>query len=213
MKVQAIATSFIVYNDERTSIEKRYRRGDVFELDSKRAKAGIEAGLIREHSDDAGELPPPNWKAADPRPTQPDGTPISEDSEGTPLVEGAILPGSDWKAPATHKDADAQGAELGIAFPKGAKLVEKANAIRDFRAAQAAGESTAPTSEELHELGDEELIQRGIDFGLTEDELVEKDHDGLVLAVAEAMNRQTDDPAAQASRTAELAARREADED
>lgn len=209
MKVQTIATMYAEHGDD-GELKAVHRRGEVFDL--KDATDAIEKGLVRP-ADAEGELPPPNAGAAVTAPTQPDGTPIPADAEGNPLTAGALTNAApDWKAPSTHKEADAMAADLGITFPRKTTVAEKSSAIRAVLDAQAAGEPT-PTSEDLTELSDEELIQRAVDYGHSEDEVIELGHDELVLFVAEAMNRQTADPAQQAERTAELADRRDDDED
>lgn len=216
MKARVIATRWprtIGKGDQAERIRHEY--GEIIEVSKEDFKRGVELGALQAESD----TPPPNdatnWKAAVEAgiATQPNGEPLT-DLEGNPLgvQAGPDLSGQEeWKAPRTHKDADAQLRELGISAPEGATVAQKAEIIEQYRAAMATGETPAAVaSEDISELDDGELIQRGVDFGLSEEELVEKSHDELVLIVAEAMARQSADPQVQQQRAEELAANREA---
>lgn len=144
----------------------------------------LEIGAIRAYSDAA--LPSssnPDAELAGAL-TQPDGSPV------TLAPDEAVDSG--FKAARTHAEADAMAADYGVTFPEKTKLDEKNAALEQMATARAAGETSAPaaTEENLAELSDEELVQRGIDYGHTEEEMAELGHDALVLFVAEAMARQ-----------------------
>lgn len=194
MKVQTVATIYIE-RDADGVMAARHRRGEVFELESSsEAKAGIDAGLLRP-ADETGDLPEPNWAAVDRRPTQPDGTPIDADADGNKLTVGPAAVGAEdaeWKPPRTHKEADAMLSEYSISMPAKATVAQKVAAVEQYRAASLAGDTTqAPSELDLSTMDDSELIQIGVDSGLTEDEMVELGHDELVLRVAEVMNLRT----------------------
>lgn len=206
MKAQVIASRYV----RRETIDGRERRvsyaqGAIIDAPKEEVDAGIARGTLREASRADAPLPAPNAVAAGLAavPTTPAGTPIDEAN-----VEGGFGGDAEWKAPRTHADADAELARLGVTAPADAKLPAKIEILEQMRAAAGAGAAPA-TTEDLSELSEEELIQRAIDFGHSEDEVAELGHDGLVLFVAEAMNRQAADPAGQAARVAELAARRD----
>lgn len=184
MKAQVVSTRYpqIDTNGDR----HRRVRGEVIDVTQEEFDRGVALGALRKPSDVA--LPEANLAAtiADGTVapiTQPDGTALELPETGAP---------EDFKKPRTHIEADALAASLNVTFPDGTKLDEKVEALKQVAAARAAGEPAAdvPVSrEDISDLTDAELIQRGIDFGHSEDEMVEKSHDELVLFVAEAMNR------------------------
>lgn len=184
MKAQVVSTRYpqIDANGDR----HRRVRGEVIDVTKEEFDRGVALGALREPSDVA--LPEANLAA-----TIADGTaaPITE-PDGTPLdLPGADTP-DDFKKPRTHIEADALAASLNVTFPDGTKLGDKVEALQQVAAARAAGEPAldAPVSrEDISELSDAELIQRGIDFGRSEDEMTEMGHDELVLFVAETMNQ------------------------
>lgn len=163
---------------------------------------------------DVGAIRPYDEKTPLPSSTNPDaveGLEAATQPTGEPL---ALAPdetlGPDFKQASSHAEADAAAAELGVTFPAKTKLDAKNEALAQVYAARATGgmvdEGTAgaaATSEDLAELSDDELIQRGVDYGHVEDEMAEMSHDELVLFVAEAMARQGSTTAAQEASVAE----------
>jgi hypothetical protein len=190
VKAQVVSTRYPQMIDG-----ERYRRehGEIIEVEKDEFERGVELGVLRKPSDEP--VPEPNASSVESPLTQPDGTPIGEvaPSEGS----------GEFKAARTHAEADAMAADLGVTFPDDTKLDAKNEALAQV---VASGETGEPTStENLADLSDEELVQRGIDFGHSEEEMVELDHDALVLFVAEAMNRQGDTTAQQQASVAERA--------
>lgn len=215
MKARVISTRYpqIEGDDPATAIRHRRAYGEIIEVSKEEFERGERIGALQAESD----APPPgdatNWAAAVEAgiATQPNGEPLT-DEEGNELgvQAGPDLNFEEWTAPRKHADADEQLRELGVTAPEGATVKQKVEIIEQLRAARAAGETpTAVATEDISELSDGELIQRGVDFGLNEEELVERSHDDLVLIVAEAMNRQTADPLRQQTLGQELADRRE----
>lgn len=160
-----------------------HAHGAVIDVTQEEFDRGVAIGALRKPSDSA--LPEPNVAAVEaegsvPAATQPDGTPL--DLPDVP-ADG------DFRNASSHAEADALAASLGVTFPAKAKLDEKNEALRQVTAARAdAAPGEEPVSDEnLADLPDAELIQRGIDYGHTEDEMADKSHDELVLFVAEAM--------------------------
>lgn len=222
MEVRVIVTRYTETRGEGDLSERiRHGWGEVIDVPDAEAERGLEAGFFSLPDEPApNTADSPNAQAAPNLATEPGGEPVKlaadggdpdDDSGETPEgdvvpLDAAGAPGgvdlADWKAPRTHKAADAELAELNLAAPQGATVSQKAEMIRSYREASAAGAGVAAAAqaelEALHELSDPELIERGVEFGLTEDELVEKGHDELVEVVATQMNRITANPAAQA---------------
>lgn len=197
---QAVLDLVIVYEggDHENGNRLEYGRGDRIPAkvlgDTDRDRY-LEMGAIRPY-DETASLPGSNDAAALPTLTQPNGDPV-ELAPDEELDTG-------FKAARSHAEADAMASELGVTFPEKTKLDDKNEALEQVYAARAAGEpAPTPEPDPLHELSDEELVQRGIDFGHTEEEMVELDHDALVLFVAEAQARQGATTAAQEASVAE----------
>lgn len=219
MQARVIATRYpqLEGGDPQTAIRHRRAFGDIIEVTEEEFARGVAAHALQSVDDQAPGPDVHNSVAAAEAglATQPDGQPVT-DEEGEPLdiAAGTTAPAGEssdeWKAPRTHAEADDELTALGISAPEKATVKEKAAMIEEYRAAQTSGETLAPlASEDISELDDGELIQRGVDFGLAEEELVELSHDALVLKVAEAMNRQSRDPAEQERLKTELPALRE----
>lgn len=196
MKAQVVATRYPQMIDG-----ERHRRdyGEIIEVGKKEFDRGVKLGVLRKPDDSA--LPEPNVAATTaegsaPALTQPDGTEITKAELGE--AEG------DFKPAGTHAEADAMATELGVTFPPKTKLDAKNEALAQvYSARDTATPALVPTGEDISELSDEELIQRGIDYGHDEEQMVELNHDELVLFVAEAMSRQGNTPAAQEASVAE----------
>lgn len=213
MKARVIFTRYVQVIDQGEPTERRiqYDFGSEVEVDKETFERGVESGALQ--AIDA-PLPDGHNSAASveaQQATQPDGTPL-ENEDGSPMMAGPDLTADgDWTKPRTHAQANDQLRELNLAAPADAKLPEKIQILDDYRAAQAAGAATAApaTQENLSELDDAELIQRAIDFGREEEELAEKDHDELVLIVADSMAFHSLDPAEQTRAIAERHEQRE----
>lgn len=193
MKAQVISTRYpqIDANGDR----HRRERGETIDVSKEEFARGVELGALREPSD--SELPETNAAAAPAPLTRPDGEPIENAETAEPT--------SEFRKARSHAEADSMASDLGVSFAEDTKLDAKNEALEQVVNARAAGEAT-PATEDLSELSDKDLIQRGIDFGLTEDDLVELGHDELVLRVAEAMALQGDTEAAQRASVAERTA-------
>ena len=197
MEAQVIASVWIRRSGTDRS-RQTFRRGQTIDVSQAELDQGVEDGTLREPA--SATLPPANHAATDSRPTAPGGAPID-----VTHVEAASV----FKAAKSHAEADANAAGLGVTFPKRTSLAAKNEALEQIvkaREAAAADQPTAPEPvlEDLSELDDAELIQRGIDFGHSEDEMAELSHNELVLFVAEAQNRRS---ATAAGQTAALDAR------
>lgn len=184
MKAQVIASVWIRRSATDRS-RQTFRRGQTIDVSQAELDQGLADGTLREPS--SAPLPPTNHAAIDQRPTAPGGSPID-----VTHVETAAV----FKAARSHAEADAMADALGVTFPKRAKLDAKNEALEQIVKAReaAAAEQTSepePELEDLSELDDEELIQRGIDFGHSEDEMADLSHNELVLFVAEAQNRRS----------------------
>jgi hypothetical protein len=198
MKAQVVFSRYVRVEDGR---RRSYRRGDEIEVSKDELEEGLERGALRKVSDADEPMPAPNAGAAIVAPTTPAGEPIETDAEGNPLVAGET-PAAEVETVnyRTHKDADERASELGISFPDGTTVTDKNAAINAYLAAQAGG--VEMTSENIAELSEAELMERGEIYGLSEDEMTELSRDELVLRVAEAMNARTADPAEQARENA-----------
>lgn len=199
MKAQVIATRYVQIEGEGESLHRiRRSAGDVIDVSRDEFDRGVELGVLREPTD--APLPEPNAAAAPPALTQPDGTPIDPEE-----VDGEISD-SGFKRANTHAEADAMAETYGVTFPAKTRLDAKNEALEQLYAASSdatTAPALTPTSEDISELSDDELIQRGVDYGHTEEEMADKSHDELVLFVAEAMARQGSTPQAQAASVAE----------
>lgn len=183
---QAVFDLVVVYEggDVESGNRLEYGRGDRIPAkvlgDAQRDRY-LELGAIRPF-DESTPLPGSNDAAAPPTLTQPDGSPVE-------LAPDEEI-GSGFKPARSHAEADAMASDAGVTFPSGTKLDAKNEALAQVFAARATGDTTPPaTDENIAELSDAELIQRGVDFGHDEDEMTEMSHDELVLFVAEAMAR------------------------
>lgn len=190
MKAQVVATRYpqIVDGD-------RYRRnqGEIIEVEKEEFERGVELGVLRKPDD--SDLPEPNAAA-----TAAEGTaPALTQPDGTEITNAETEPGpDDFRKAGSHREADAMAQELGVTFPPKTRLDDKNEALAAVAAARdAAGPALTPTGEDISELSDKELIQRGIDYGHDEEEMIELGHDELVLFVSEAMGRQGNTPEAQ----------------
>lgn len=213
MKARVIATRYpqIEGDDPATQVRHRREFGEIIEVTKKEFERGVAIGALQDPDETAPTITNLSGAREAGLATQPDGSSM-EDEEGNELELEAKpdVSAGEWKRPRTHDAANEQLAEFGLSVPDGATVAQKAEIIEQYRAARLAGETpTSIATEDISDLDDGELIQRGVDFGLDEGELVELDHDHLVLRVAEAMNRQAATPEGQEAAKARLAAQRE----
>lgn len=217
MKARVIATRYpqLEGDDPATSIRHRRSFGEIIEVSKEEFERGVQIGALQAESDTAPGVDETNLLFAQEAgiATQPSGEPIT-DEEGNPVETpaGADLNFEEWTAPRTHKAANAELKDHGIVPPEGATVRQKVAMLEQYRAAAQSGDAPqVVATEDISELSDGELIQRAVDFGLGEEEVIEKSHDELVLIVAEAMHRQSADPAEQRRLAdGELARQREA---
>lgn len=201
MKAQVLSTRYVVREGGRKIV---HRAGAIVEV----TKAEFERGkgkFLRAHSEASTPLPASNASAVDPRATQPDGTPLDGVVKGKPPVDlEAYVPAK------SQVEADERATARGITFPAKTSLKDKNAALKEMhdteQAAAADDPDAAPVLDDLSEKSDEELIQLAIDAGHAESEMVEMGHDELVTFVAAAVNRRSQDPAAQAEALASSSA-------
>lgn len=162
MKAQVIATRYPQLDEN--GDRHRRDRGEIIDVDQTAFDRGVAIGALREPS--SAPLPEPNVAAAVAEGTVPAAT----QPDGTPLELEAVVDSTEFKKPRSHAEADKLAAELNVALPADAKLPAKVDALRQIVAARAAGDPQpdAPTStENLADLSDAELIQRGVDSPTT----------------------------------------------
>lgn len=198
---QALFDLVIVYKggDHENGERLEYGRGE-------RIPAKVLGTVDRDRYLDVGAIRPFDEAAPLPSSTNPDaveGLAAATQPSGEPL---ALAPDEEvetgFKPAGSHAEADALAEEYGVTFPAKTKLDEKNEALAQVYAARQTG-AAQPAVEDISELSDDELIQRGIDFGHSEEEMVDLSHDELVSFVAEAMGRQGDTSAAQEASVAE----------
>lgn len=193
MKAQVVSTRYPQL-DENNDRHRR-ERGEIIEVSKEEFDRGVGLGVLRKPSD--APLPEPNVAAV----AAEGSVPVATQPDGTPLELDEVVEETGFAVPKTHAEADAMATSFGVTFQARTNLDDKRAALRQVYDARAADTTPAapPSVVSLEDLSDEELIQRGVDFGHEEDEMTELSHDELVTFVAEAQNRHSANPVEQAT--------------